>query len=222
MIVDIVFMKSNSMQPQDPKIYHIVHVDKLQSIVDSGGLFSDSEVIRLGFGGTTVGMNKIKQRRLNLALNTYPNLCVGECVPFYFCSRSIMLYMMSVQSSSMEYQGGQDNIIHLEADLMSSINWADKNNKRWVFTSSNAGSRYFEDTNNIKNLSQLNWDAINAKYWTDVIEEKQAEFLCEQSFAWELVEKIGVLNQTTYQQVQSIIQNLQCKPQLEIKEDWYY
>ena len=206
------------------KIYHIVHIDKLQSIINSGGLLSDSEVIRQGLNGTTIGMNSIKQRRLNeLTLSTYPDLFVGQCVPFYFCTRSVMLYMMHMGNSpDITYQGGQDSIIHLEADLMNSIAWANSNGKRWVFTSSNAGSRYFQDTNNIANLSRLNWNAINARYWNDVVEEKQAEFLCEHSFEWSLIERIGVSNQTVYQQVLNIINSSYHKPYVEVKNDWYY
>ena len=205
------------------KIYHIVHIDKLQSIINSGGLLSDSEVIRQGLNGTNIGMNSIKQRRLTeLRLDTYPDLFVGQCVPFYFCPRSVMLYMMSVNSCNMEYQGGQDNIIHLEADLISSIAWANTNFRRWVFTSSNAGSRYFQDTNDISNLSRLNWNAINGRYWNDVVEEKQAEFLCEHSFDWSLIERIGVSNQTVYQQVLNIINSSYHKPYVEVKNDWYY
>ena len=91
-----------------------------------------------------------------------------------------MLYMMHMGNSpDITYQGGQDNIIHLEADLTSSIAWANTNFRRWVFTSSNAGSRYFQDTNNISNLSRLNWNAINAKYWNDVVEEKQSLMVVE-------------------------------------------
>lgn len=206
------------------KIYHIVHIDKLQSIINSGGLLSDSEVIRQRLNGTTIGMNSIKQRRLNeLTLSTYPDLFVGQCVPFYFCPRSVMLYMMHMGNSpDITYQGGQDNIIHLEADFMNSIYWANTNGRRWVFTSSNAGSRYFQDTNNIANLSQLNWNAINARYWNDVVEEKQAEFLCEHSFDWSLIERIGVSNQTVYQQVLNIINSSYHKPYVEVKNDWYY
>jgi hypothetical protein len=110
-----------------------------------------------------------------------------------------MLYMMHRRNSpDITYQGGQDNIIHLEADLMNSIHWAKSNNKRWVFTSSNAGSRYFEDTNNIKNLSKLDWNTINSNYWNHSTDTKQAEFLCEQNFAWELIERIGVNTQVIY------------------------
>lgn len=206
------------------KIYHIVHIDKLQSIINSGGLLSDSEVIRQGLNGTTIGMNSIKQRRLDeLTLSTYPDLFVGQCVPFYFCPRSVMLYMMHMSNSpDITYQGGQDSIIHLEADLMNSIAWANTNGRRWVFTSSNAGSRYFEDTNDIANISRLNWNAINARYWNDVVEEKQAEFLCEHSFEWSLIERIGVSNQTVYQEVLNIINSSYHKPYVEVKNDWYY
>ncbi len=209
---------------QNLKIYHIVHIDKLQSIINNGGLLSDSEVIARGLGGTTIGMNSIKQRRLTeLNLSTYPDIFVGQCVPFYFCPRSVMLYMIyRGNSPDIHYQGGQDNIVHLEASFANSINWASSNGKRWVFTSSNAGSRYFEDTNDVSNLSRLNWEAINTKYWNSVREEKQAEFLCEHSFDWRLIERIGVSNQTTYQQVLNIINNSIHKPFVEVKNDWYY
>lgn len=208
---------------QNPKIYHIVHVDKLQSIIDSNGLLSDSEVIRLGLGGTEIGMRTIKDRRLGLLIQTHIGLFVGQCVPFYFCPRSVMLYMMHKGNSpDITYQGGQDSIIHLEADLMESIVWANTNGKRWAFTSSNAGSHYFEDYNDIVDLDQLNWDAITAKKWVGVSEEKQAEFLCEHSFPWELVKRIGVNDLQVYQQVQSILENSTHKPVLELKKDWYY
>jgi hypothetical protein len=48
--------------PNDPKIYHIVHVDRLSSIA-AGGLWCDAEVVRRSAPGTTIGMNAIKQRR---------------------------------------------------------------------------------------------------------------------------------------------------------------
>ena len=206
------------------KIYHIVHIDKLQSIINSGGLLSDSEVIRQGLNGTTIGMNSIKQRRLNeLTLSTYPDLFVGQCVPFYFCSRSVMLYMMHMGNSpDITYQGGQDSIIHLEADLMSSIAWANTNGRRWVFTSSNAGSRYFEDFNDLTYLNQIDWSVINSSKWSHARDKKQAEFLCEHSFEWSLIHRIGVSNQTVYQQVLNIINSSYHKPYVEVKNDWYY
>ena len=81
--------------PSQPKLYHIVHVDRLMSIVADGGLWCDAEIVRREPPGTTIGMNAIKQRRLGeLTLTSYPDLYVGDCVPFYFCPRSIMLYLI--------------------------------------------------------------------------------------------------------------------------------
>ena len=209
--------------PTNLKIYHILHVDKLQSIISSGGLFSDAEVIRQGLGGTTIGMDTIKQRRLTeLTLATHPALYVGQCVPFYFCPRSVMLYMMHVRNSELIYQGGQDAIIHLEIDFDKAVQWANKNGKRWAFTYSNAGSRYFEDTNDIRNITKLDWTIINSKSWMGNQDKKQAEFLCEHSFPWALVERIVVNTKDTYRQVETILQSSLTKPNLEIKNSWYY
>jgi len=105
--------------PYKPKIYHIVHVDRLPSIIADGWLWSDADIVRRSLPGTTIGMNGIKQRRLNeLTLTSHPGLHVGDCVPFYFCPRSIMLYLIhQANHPELAYRGGQDPIVHLEADL---------------------------------------------------------------------------------------------------------
>ena len=104
--------------PANPKIYHIVHVDRLASIVADGCLWSDREARERDVSGTEIGMSNIKERRLGNELGSHPGLHVGDCVPFYFCPRSIMLYVISRQNNPLlDYQGGQVPIIHLEADL---------------------------------------------------------------------------------------------------------
>lgn len=51
--------------PARPKIYHIVHVDRLPFIVADRCLWSDSVMVEHQETGTTIGMNNIKVRRLN-------------------------------------------------------------------------------------------------------------------------------------------------------------
>ena len=140
--------------PTEPKIYHIVHIDRLASIINDGYLWCDAEITKRSPEGTTIGMGGIKHRRLNeLTLNSHPNLHVGDCVPFYFCPRSVMLYVIyQANKDELSYKGGQDPIIHLEADLRQTVKWAKKNNLRWAFTLSNAGSYYFEDRRDLANL----------------------------------------------------------------------
>ena len=87
--------------PAHPKIYHIVHVDRLASIVKDGYLWCDKEVGERASGGTAIGMEKIKRRRKENLLSSYPDLHVGDCVPFYFGTRSVMLFVIFKQ-------GGQE------------------------------------------------------------------------------------------------------------------
>ena len=81
--------------PATPKIYHIVHVDRLSSIINDSFLWCDAEIVKRSPNGTTIGISGIKQRRLELTLINHPGLHVGDCVPFYFCPRSVMLYVVT-------------------------------------------------------------------------------------------------------------------------------
>lgn len=182
--------------PINPKIYHIVHVDRLASILAAGGLLCDAAVIANQIAGTTIGMDSIKQRRLQeLKLSSH---------------------------SELNYQGGQGAVVHLQADLLASVAWANQQQRRWAFTLSNAGSYYFEDRCDLNQLGELDWMAIQTNQWKECKEGKQAEFLMENNFPWHLIEKIGVYSPQIYQQVTHLIQNVAHKPAVEIKPDWYY
>lgn len=208
--------------PESPKLYHIVHTDRLASIVKSKGLWSDL-VCRQGAPGTSIGMSKIKERRLATPLTTYPDLCVGGCVPFYFCPRSVMLYLFYRNNHpEVSYVGGQEPIIHLVADMRAVIEYANQNNIRWVFTNSNAGSSYFNDYADLNELHKVDWDAVNAQNWSGKQEEKQAEFLVEGHVPWMLIESIGVHNSGMVSQVSQALGSSQHRPVVEVQNLWYY
>ena len=214
--------------PATPKIYHIVHVDRLPSIIADGCLWCDEEVARRAGTnqdtGTTIGMSGIKQRRLTeLTLDSHQGLYVGQCVPFYFCPRSIMLYVIHrANRDELSYRGGQGPILHLEADLQEAVGWANANQRRWAFTLSNAGSYYFKDRADLAQLDELDWTAIHAQYWQDCKEPKQAEFLLERSFPWELISRIGVSSQRFYTEVRAALAAGKHQPHLAIMPGWYY
>lgn len=171
-------------------------------------------------------MSNIKHRRLHeLTLASHPELHVGQCVPFYFCPRSVMLYLIHMRNDQLTYRGGQEPILHLECDLYDVIAWANGNQKRWAFTLSNAGSRYFEDRCHQAQLNQLDWQAIQSNNWGGAggsKESKQAEFLIESFFPWNLVERIGVCSQLTYQRIANVIPDNFHRPPIEVKREWYY
>lgn len=210
--------------PADPKIYHIVHVDRLASIIADGELFSDARMASRPGTGTVVGMNRIKERRLSeLTLECHPDLYVGQCVPFYFCPRSVMLFLLHRGNhQDLTYRCGQEPIIHLEADLHATVQWADQNDFRWAFTLSNAGAYYFDDRNDLNQLDEIDWEAVEARNWKRSKDGKQAEFLIETRFPWELVERIGVHSQVIGRKVMNVQQHSAHKPRVEILREWYY
>ena len=213
-----------ALVPAEPKIYHIVHLDRLGSIISDGGLWCDAAMAERDETGTIIGMNSIKKRRLEeLSLSSHPGLFVGQCVPFYFCPRSIMLYLIfRANHPELAYRGGQGPVLHLEADFLQTVAWADDNSLRWAFTLSNAGAYYFEDRRDVAQLNEIDWTAVFANDWQELKEGKQAEFLIESTFPWELVTHVGVHSLRIRNQVRQIIEPLGHRPPVEIKPDWYY
>ncbi|EAO2688214.1 DUF4433 domain-containing protein [Salmonella enterica] len=210
--------------PERPKIYHILHIDRLRSVI-AEGLLCDEQISQRNNAGTVIGISGIKQRRLTeLRLNSYPDLYIGQCVPFYFCPRSVMLYVIHCgDHQNLGYHDGQEPVLHLEADLYTVMNWAEQNQQRWAFTLSNAGAFYVEDRCQREHLNELNWEAINALWWNNGLKEsKQAEFLVERHFPWHLVERIGVHSRAIYQQVANILPPDGHRPPIEVKGEWYY
>lgn len=212
--------------PVHPKVYHITHVRNLPQIAQAGVLWSDAKRIELGFACDVVGMSHIKQRRLQeIEVTCHPGTHVGDYVPFYFCPRSIMLYILHMGNHpDLNYTEGQRPIIHLQADLHAVVEWAAKKGRRWAFSDRNAGSRVVEFFSDLAKLDELNWPAIATNYWSEptIKEAKQAEFLVHESFPWRLVERIGVCDEAVADQVRRALANADHRPQAAVQRGWYY
>ena len=54
-----------------------------------------------------------------------------------------MLYLIHrANHPDLTYLGGQESIVHLEAELLKTVEWAQGEGNRWVFTLSNARAVY--------------------------------------------------------------------------------
>ncbi len=212
--------------PAAPKIYHITHIENLASIVACGALRSDARMLRDGGPSAAVGLSGIKRRRLELLdVRCHPGTRVGEYVPFYFCPRSVMLYILHKGNHpDLEYRGGQEPIVHLEADLRRVVAWADQVGRRWAFSTRNAGAWYTDFYCALADLEQVAWQAVRASDFRDpaVKENKQAEFLVYDSFPWSLVERVGVVGRSIQARVTGLLQTAIHQPQVCVRRGWYY
>lgn len=212
--------------PARPKVYHITHVDNLAAIVADGKLLSDAGMIALGGPIRSIGMSAIKRRRVEeLEVSAHPETHVGDYVPFYFCPRSVMLYVIHCANhTELTYRGGQEPIVHLEADLHRVIRWANENGIRWAFSLSNAGAYYTEFRSRVEELDHLDWNAITTTDFRarQVKEGKQAEFLIHNTFPFELVDRIGTRSAAIRVRASAIVASASHQPTLEVHPEWYF
>jgi hypothetical protein len=212
--------------PGQPKVYHITHVENLAAIVAEGGLVSDREMFDRGGPARAIGMSAIKERRIReLEVSCHPGTMVGDYVPLYFCPRSVMLYVIyRANHPELGYRGGQEPIVHLEADLHSVIRWAEANGRRWAFSLSNAGARYAMFYSRVERLDQLDWEAIAATDFrsAQVKECKQAELLVHGRFPFDLVERIGVRSAAVHGVATAAVAGARYRPRVEVRQDWYF
>ena len=204
-------------------IYHITHIDNLPKIIAAGGLWSDAGVRQRQASGVVIGYEHIKQARMEKEVPCHPGTNVGDYVPFYFCPRSTMLYVINRGNNELNYKGGQTPIIH----LVSTVEYAAQvlQQQRMAFTEGNARTsvtRFFSDLALLE--SEVDWNAIKATDWQDptVKERKQAEFLVHDSFPWEGICVIGVMNAEVERQVSQLLADADHKPTVKILPAWYY
>lgn len=215
-----------SQPPAHPKIYHITHVENLTAIVTEGYLVSDITMMQRGGPKQTIGMSAIKRRRIEaLEVDCHPGTKVGDYVPFYYCPRSVMLYVLHCANHpDLAYRGGQEPIVHLEADVYTVVRRVEADGLRWAFSLSNAGAYYTEFRARLDQLDELDWSAIAASDFraTEVKERKQAEFLVQKHFPFDLIERIGVRSAAVRRQVADALAGSTHRPPIEVRPDWYF
>ncbi len=212
-------------RPNPTRIYHITHVDNLASILKDDGLLSDAEMLARGGPQVAVGMGEIKTNRMRLPVKCHGSDTVGEYVPFYFCPRSIMLYLLYMANHpGLTYRGGQGPIVHLELDLERTAAWATDCGNRWAFSLANAGAAYAPFRGNLDQLGEVAWSAVAATDFRDpkVKEGKQAEFLVQRFVPWGLVEHIGVSSARVQRQALAALASVAHQPPVDVLPHWYF
>jgi hypothetical protein len=210
--------------PAWPNAYHITHVTNVSSIA-AEGLLADSRITGRGGPETMIGMANIKEARLSRPMPCFPEHSVGEFVPFNFCPRSVMLYVIYMRNSPhLSYRGGQDAIVHLRFDVHAVLDWADAAGVLWAFSTGNARAAYTEFHVDRADLGAIDWEAVNRNDWSEqfVKDAKQAELLVHQRVPFELVESIGVKTLDVAALVRDSIAEAPHQPPVVVERSWYY
>ncbi len=143
----------------DPAVYHITHVDNLSRIVADGRLWSDAQRIARGLASTNIGYSHIKERRMKRPVLVAARGTLGQYVPFNFCPRSVMLYVVS--QGHQDYSGGEQPIIHLVSSIQSAI----ATGRPWFFTDRHADLGYAEQFESLEALGKIDWPVMPLRQW---------------------------------------------------------
>ncbi|RBP84714.1 DUF4433 domain-containing protein [Marinomonas rhizomae] len=198
-------------------VSHITHIDNLASIIGQNCLWSDAKRIELGLLNQNIGYSHIKARRLQKPVNVASGGMIGEYVPFNFCPRSVMLYV--IHRRHKDFDGGQERVLHLISDT----DTVRSTNQHCFFTDIHADLDYAEQIDDFTRISELDIQRIiNERYWQDFKEEKQAEFLAYESVQWRAINRIGVRSQAVADEVHVLLQLARYKPLVEVRPEWYY
>lgn len=200
-------------------IYHITHAANLEQIVREGRLWCDAQRIARGLSNTNIGYSHIKVRRMRHPVTVAAGGTLGNYVPFNFCPRSVMLYV--VAQGHENYREGQQPIVH----LVSSIETIRATARPWLFTDRHADLGYANQYDTPDKLGEVDWAVMPLRQWggdTEVKEKRQAEFLVHDWCPWEAIEAIGVIDQSIAERVAAAIAGIGHKPRVEVHRDWYY
>lgn len=148
-----------------------------------------------------------------------------DYVPFYFGPLSVMLLNLKTDRVA-GYNEGQEPLIYLITDCQTVVS----EGLQFVFTDGHGLARFTSWYNDISQLSNVDWDIVGARYWSDTMEDndrqrrKQAEFLVYNLLEWRLIHKIGVLSQRVKEQVEDILAQHPgvYHPDVIVRSDWYY
>lgn len=204
-------------------IYHITHLDNLIPIVQCGGLLSNTRLRAGNQKFRDISYGNIQDRRATKTVPCAANGVLHDYVPFYFAPRSPMLYTIH-KGNVPSYQGGQAAVLH----LVTTVEAIEESGLVFTFTDGHAVMDYSDFYEDLADLRAIDWDVMESKYWRDTNDDpnrkckRQAEFLVHNAFPWDLIQEIGVINQSVQAQVRQLLQQVNDFTPVNIYANWYY
>jgi len=209
--------RRGSNVPLDPPIFHITHVENLDGIVEAGFLFSDAACRAGSARPRNIGYSHIKERRLRRKVPCAAKGRLGDYVPFNFCPRSVMLYV--VANGHDDYRGGQDDIVHLRSKVSTAVALG----QPWAFTDRHAEVEHALFFDDLQHLHEIDWSVMPKRFWNnppEMKEKRQAEFLVHERFAWQAIDEIACIGQEIAERVLRLVG--EDGPAVRVRPQWYY
>ncbi len=204
-------------------IYHFTHLENLASILEAGELNSPNILRQSGIPYVNIAYSNVQRRRARKSVPCGPGGVIHDYVPFYFATRSPMLYAIS-RGNVQSYDEGQQPLIY----LVSTAQAVREAGLPFVFTNGHSIIEYTDFYEDLSYLDQIDWSLMRLRFWaksdedSDRVRRRQAEFLVYKSCPWELITEVGVINRDMKRLVTESLENSGHKPPIIVRRGWYY
>lgn len=213
-------------RPVPTTVAHCTHLDNLARIAVEG-LRCDSAAGD-GLCITEVGEPSIKARRRERQVRVEPRGVVADYVPFYFASRSPMLFSIHV-GGVPSFTGDSHDVIY----LMSTIEDLQSAGLSLVFTDRNAVLELARHSAQLSDLDTLvDWKLMRATYWAntdddpDRKERRMAECLAHHAVPWSAFTSIAVFDQARKARASQILDSVAIdrflRPPIDVRPEFYF
>lgn len=159
-------------------LYHLTHVDNLESIIRCNGCLSYNEKQIRDIDHLNIAYNHIQERRARKPVLCGPGGVLHDYVPFFFAPRPPMLYTINLGNVD-NYSDGQQSLIY----LLTTAQAISESECGWVFTDGHGTMAFTDFYDTYENLDEVDWDVMESRYWNDTKSypdrkrRRQAEFL---------------------------------------------
>lgn len=211
--------------PTPTLLYRLIHIDNLPTLLQRGMLHAPNYTPDDGLPYRTIHKSDVQAKRQERTIPCGPGGTIHDYVPFYFGPLSVML--LNLKTGRVEgYDEGQKPLIY----LVTTLKCVTDSGARFVFTDGHGLNRVTEWFDDPTKLDAVDWAIVGQRYWSNNLEDgdrqrrKQAEFLVHQSLNWDLIRSIGVINESTKNRVEAILDTFpnRSRPPVKVKSDWYY
>lgn len=167
-------------------LFRITHIENIPHILLNGITHKDSKKSNPNY--KSIGDNSLINTRGSYSISN--GKLLGEYIPFYFGSRTPMLYVIQNGYNGVKAIS-REKIVYCVSSVQNILD----SNLSFVYTNGHATDGYTKfffptDISNIQN--QIDFKATNAKYWKkdddlDFKRRKEAEFLIENDLQYKFV-----------------------------------
>jgi len=202
--------------------YRITHIKNLPIILESGIVCKKNSKANSKY--INIGNPEIIDVRTETPVKIEDYGMIGDYIPFYFTSKSIMLY--NIQTGFRHPFVPKRNpseilVMKFKIEELSSLE------SKWFFTDGQANDKATTHYNNLTDIDKIDWESIHQNNFSksddfDRGRRYQAEFLVKNEVQISHIESLNVYNDKAKEYVEKILKEYNLEIRVNNNKIYYF